>query len=104
LKVERKAFIAYAIVLKALSNETRLNILYSLYEGPKTWTDLLFELKINPKSLRDHLSFLIRSHLIRKRKPLGFEITPAGKAFIELSLQDIISTVKKAAELSKKIS
>jgi len=104
LKIERKAFSAYAIVLKALSNETRLNILYSLYESPKTWTDLLFELKINPKSLRDHLSFLIRSNLVRKRKPLGFEITSAGKAFIELSLRDIVSTVKKAAELSKKTS
>jgi len=99
--VERKAFIAYAIVLKALSNETRLNLLYSLYEGPKTWTELLFELKINPKSLRDHLGFLIRSNLVRKKKPLGFEITSAGKAFVELSPRDVISTVKKAVELSK---
>lgn len=88
--------------MKALANETRLSILHSLYDSPKKWNDLLFEFEINPKSLRDHLGYLRRSGLIRKRKPSGFELTDAARAFIELSLEDIISTAKKAAQIVHK--
>jgi len=89
-------------MLKALANEMRLNILYSLYERPKTWTEIVLELKINPKSLRDHLHFLIRSKLVRRKKPVGFELTAAGKTFIELSLKDIMKTVDTAAKIAEK--
>ena len=85
--------------MRALSNETRLDILYSLHEKPKTWTDLLFGLKINPKSLRDHLEYLRKSGLVKKREPVGFELTDAAKAFIENSLNDIMETAKKAAKI-----
>lgn len=101
MKVEKKVLGAYATMLKVLSNEVRLNILYSLFQGPKTWTELILELKINPKSLRDHLNFLKKSKLVRKRKPVGFEITTAGKAFVELSLRDIISVVEKATKIAE---
>jgi predicted transcriptional regulator len=88
--------------MKAVSNEVRLDILYSLYEKPKTWTELIFELKINPKSLRDHISYLRKSGLIKKREPVGFEVTDAAKAFIEYSLHDIIETARKAAKTAQK--
>ena len=101
IKIEKKFIDAYAVILKAVSNATRLNILCSLYEEPKTWTELIFELKVNPKSLRDHLIFLRNAGLVKKRKEKGFELTTAGKTFIELSLKDMISTIKKAAELTK---
>ncbi len=87
--------------MKALSNEMRLGIINALYEKPKTWTELINELKINPKSLRDHLRFLSRSGLVRKRKPVGFELTEAGQAFIELSIGEIMTTMKKVAQLAK---
>lgn len=86
-------------MMRALSNETRLDILYSLYKKPKTWTDLLFELKINPKSLRDHLNYLKKSGLVKKKEPVGFELTAAAKAFIENSLNDIMETAKKASKI-----
>lgn len=86
-------------MMKALANETRLNIIYSLYDKPKTWTDLLFELRINPKSLRDHLQYLRKSGLVKKREPVGFELTSAAIAFIEISLKDIIETAKKASRI-----
>ena len=86
-------------MMRALANETRLRILYALHDNPKTWTELLFKLQINPKSLRDHLEYLKKSGLIKKSKPSGFDLTEAGKAFIELSLEDIISTAKKAAKV-----
>lgn len=93
---------AYTVMMKVLANETRLSILYALNDKPKKWTDLLFELKINPKSLRDHLAYLRKSGLVRKSDPVGFELTEAARAFIELSLEDIISTAKKAAKIARK--
>ena len=93
---------AYTLMMKALANETRLSILHSLNEKPKTWTELLFELRINPKSLRDHLAYLRKSGLVRRSEPEGFELTEVAKAFIELSLEDIISTAKQAAKIVKK--
>ena len=88
-------------MMKALSNENRLEIMHSLHDKSKTWTELLFELQINPKSLRDHLTYLKKSGLIKKKDPIGFEITDAGRAFIELSLEKIIETAKQAAEIAK---
>jgi len=84
------------MMTKALANETRLNLLYSLHMKPKTWTELIFQLRINPKSLRDHLNFLIESGLVRKRKTVGFEVTEAAREFIETSLEDLIATAKEA--------
>ena len=92
---------AVAMMLKALANEARLSILYRLHEGSLTWTQLIFQLRMNPKSLRDHLDFLRRSGLVKKREPVGFELTEAGKAFVELSLKDLISTAKEAVEIAK---
>jgi len=86
---------AIAIVMRALSNETRLSILNSLYKKPKTWTQLLFELRINAKSLRDHLLYLRKSSLVRKREPVGFELTEAGKAIFEISMKDIFDITEK---------
>jgi len=87
---------------RALANETRLNLLYSLYKKPKTWTELIFEFQINPKSLRDHLNFLIKSGLVKKRKTAGFELTEPAKHFVETSLKDLISTAKEAVSTTKK--
>lgn len=92
---------AVTMMMKALANEARLSILHKLHERSLTWTELIFQLRINPKSLRDHLNFLRKSGLVKKKEPVGFELTDAGKAFIELSLEDIISTAKEAAEIAK---
>ena len=87
--------------MKALSNENRIDILHSLHESPKTWTEMLFELQMNPKSLRDHLAYLRNSGLVRKSDPIGFEITDAGRALIELSLEKIIEIAKQAEQIVK---
>jgi DNA-binding HxlR family transcriptional regulator len=81
---------AATIMLKAIANETRLQILNLLYTQPKTWTELIFELKINPKTLRDNLRYLRESGLVKKREPVGFELTEAGQAVMDLSLKEII--------------
>ena len=78
--------LSLAKVFKALSNESRLNLVFSLNESSKTWTELLFELKINPKSLRDYLAILQETQMVKKSKPVGFELTSIGKAFVQLSI------------------
>jgi DNA-binding HxlR family transcriptional regulator len=98
--IEKNVVNAYILMMKALANETRLSILYTLHEKPRKWTDLLFELRVNPKSLRDHLAFLQKCGLVRRRTPVGFELTNAAKAFIEISLEDIIATAKQAADIA----
>jgi len=102
MQTEKRVVSAYTMMMKALANETRLSILHSLKKKPKKWTDLLFELKINPKSLRDHLAYLRKTGLVRKSDPVGFELTEAARAFIDLSLEEIISTAKQAARIAGK--
>jgi hypothetical protein len=64
----------------------------ALYEKPKTWTELIFELRANPKVLRDNLSYLRKSNLVQKKEPIGFELTEAGCAVMELSLKEILDS------------
>jgi predicted transcriptional regulator len=82
-----------ALVLKTLSNETRLRILNLLNHDPMTWTQIREELKLNPKSLRDHLHNLRDKGLIQKGE-VGFEITHVGKLLLEISLKEIISVIE----------
>ena len=83
-------------LMRALANETRLNMLLSLQEHRKTWTELLFELEINPKSLRDHLACLRKRGFIHKSKPVGFELTKPARTFIETSLSRLLSVTQLA--------
>ena len=99
MKEEAKSLAAVAEMMRMLSNESRLHILYALYDKPKTWTELIFEIKTNPKSLKHHLDYLKRNKLVTRNKPQGFKLTQAGKAFMELSIEDIVSTVRKAREI-----
>lgn len=101
MQLEKKVISAYTRMMRALANETRLSILYALRYKQKLWTELLFELEINPKSLRDHLAYLRKSGLVRKSEPAGFELTEAARAFLELSLEEIMSTAKQAARIAK---
>ena len=82
-----------ALVLKSLSNETRLRILNLLNSNPMTWTQIREELKLNPKSLRDHMNNLRDKGLIQKNE-VGFEITHVGKLLLEISLKEIISVIE----------
>ena len=101
MEIEKKAMSAVAAMMRALANETRLRILYELRESSKTWTELMFELKLNPKSLRDHLDYLRKSGLVEKREPVGFGLTDAAKEFMESNLPQLISTVKQAVEIAE---
>jgi DNA-binding HxlR family transcriptional regulator len=90
---ELKAFaIAQREIWKTLSNKNRIEILYELYKGKSTWSELMFNLKINPKSLNNHLKYLIRLKMVEKT--IGFyKITDFGKEVCELKIfEDIKSS------------
>ena len=85
---------ALTLVLRALSHETRLKILNLLNKEQKTWTQMQLELKINPKSLRDHLKYLLDRNLVKKIEPIGFEITHAGKIILEISMKEMLAVIE----------
>ena len=101
MTIEKAAVKAFVAMMKALSNETRFNIVYSLYQKPKNWTELLFGLRVNPKSLRDHLRYLQEKGMVRKSNSVGFELTEAAKTFIKLSFKDVVRTAKLAAKIAQ---
>ena len=85
--------IAQKTIWKTLSNENRIKILYKLYEGDSTWSDLMFTLKINPKSLSNHLNFLIEYEMVEKRDG-EYSLTEFGREVCELRIfEDIKSSM-----------
>ena len=85
---------ALALVMRALSHETRLKILNLLGKSPMTWTEMQLELKINVKSLLDHLQFLQDRNLVIKSGPIGFELTRIGKMLLEISMKDMLAVIE----------
>jgi predicted transcriptional regulator len=85
---------ALALVLKALSHETRLRILNLLHENQKTWNEMQLELKLNPKSLRDHLKYLLDRNLVKRIEPVGFDLTYAGRIILEISMKEMLAVVE----------
>ena len=85
-------------MLRAIASETRLCILRTLYLKPKTWTELIFELRANPKVLRDNLTYLRKSKLVQKKEPVDFELTEADCALMELSLNEILEVSQDQSE------
>lgn len=85
---------ALALVMKALSQETRLKILNLLNKNPMTLTQMQLELKENAKSLQNHLQYLQDRNLVVKSEPLGFKLTRAGKMLLEISMKDILTIIE----------
>lgn len=79
----RALIISQKTIWKTLSNVNRINILYKLYEGDQIWSDLMFSLRINPKSLRDHLNFLEEYNMVTKNDGV-YSLTDFGKEVCEL--------------------
>jgi hypothetical protein len=60
----------------------------------------MFELKLNPKSLRDYLTYLRKSGLVKRNRISGFELTEAALGFLEIDLKTMLSTAKRAAQIA----
>ena len=93
-----------ARIFDILGSEARLKILLSLDEGPKTWTELMFEHRMNPKVLRDALRALTQAGLVKKAKPFGFELTVAGSSILRLLLEPLIAPPREVKKILDKLA
>jgi len=82
-------------IFQTLSNLNRINILFSLYEKPQNWTDLMYDHRINSKSLRDHLAHLFNRGYVEKGEKV-YLLTKEGRDLCELSF------LKNTAEICEK--
>ena len=80
-----------ARLFDVLGSESRLKVLLSLREGRKTWTELMFEHRMNPKVLRDTLRALINAGFVKKARPFGFELTVVGSSVLRLLLEPLVA-------------
>ncbi|HLC48001.1 MAG TPA: winged helix-turn-helix domain-containing protein [Candidatus Norongarragalinales archaeon] len=73
-------------IFKALSSETRVEMLYALQERRKTLSELANEVDISLPGAKQHLSLLETKGLVRKmdegRKWKYYELTDQGKSII----------------------
>jgi len=67
------------------ANEKRYSLMRYLCESdrPVTWTSMLFDLRLNPKSLRDYLKEL-KMHKMVEHNQYGFRVTYYGKRSFEV--------------------
>ena len=76
--------IAYETVWKILANRNRIEILFKLCESEQNWSDLMFSLQINPRSLSAHLKFLQEYEIIKKNGK-KYYLTEIGEQICELN-------------------
>lgn len=87
--------------LDTLGNHGRLLILDELKRGKKTFDDIRFATKLNPKSITDHLKKLMNQKMILKSQP-GYEITDKGRILTKYAVEEledkIFNAIKKTDE------
>jgi len=71
----------YNKILKAISRSGAPNILCSLEKGPKKFSQLMFEAKLNPGVLDRNLKALIELEIIEKREG-RYILTDRGKEIV----------------------
>ena len=72
-------------IFEALASETRVNILKSLDERPKTIAELSRELSFSKSSLHEHLSKMLKVGLVERQeysKWVYYKLTDKGKSIL----------------------
>lgn len=92
LSVGREVVLTLAECLEAIGHPTRLGIVrYCL--KPRTFTEIITSLKLNPASFKFHVKVLIDCNLIEKVGRGIYETTKLGKLVLELINQaDLLSS------------
>ena len=82
---KRKALaIAYETVWSVLGNRNRIEILFKLCESEQSWSDLMFSLQINPRSLSAHLKYLQEYKIVMKQDK-DYMLTDLGEKICEMN-------------------
>ncbi len=72
--------------LKLLSKKGACEILFKLETGPKRFSQLMFEVKLNPGILSRHLKALMELEIVSKNSEM-YELTESGKKLIPILRQ-----------------
>jgi len=79
-------------VLKVIARKGVSDILYSLERGPKRFSQLMFDTRLNPSILDRHLKALIKLELVEKDSGL-YKLTEAGDRVVAV-IDDLLSLFK----------
>ena len=84
IQTKKALTIAHKTVWSVLANKNRVEILFKLCESELSWSDLMFSLKINPRSLSSHLKYLQEYEIVRKNDK-NYSLTDIGEKLCELN-------------------
>lgn len=70
--------------LKAIGHPNRFGIVKYCSEEPRRFTDIIFDLKLNPASFKFHSKVLMECDLIQKVKRGVYRTTELGNLLLEL--------------------
>jgi len=84
---------ALAECLQSIGNLNRLKIVRFCSEKPRRFSDIIFDLKLNPASFKFHSKVLMECDLIQKVKRGLYQTTELGNILLDL--------VNQANKLSK---
>ncbi len=93
----------YVTYQKIIANENRLKILLELVNGPKSFSDLMFYCKINPKALRDHLVILMKDRFVEVKNTIRGNRTNITEFGIEV-LKYVVANMKEVRRFSKRLA
>jgi len=83
LTKEERGYVAR--FFRIFANENRYSILlYLCKDEYSPWGDIMFDLELNPKTLRDHLKILKSKIMVEHYKGNGFRTTDLGKKSVVL--------------------
>lgn len=86
-----------AKLFRGFADQSRLLILSTLADGPRTVTEIVEETKLSQPNTSAHLSCLLGCGLIRKEKK-------GRKVFYELSAKEVSGIIREAQKILKKHS
>lgn len=72
-----------ADVFYAIASENRLKVIKELEKGPKTWSELMFSLKMNPRILDESLKKLMKAGIIIKKSG-KYRLTGLGDYILQI--------------------
>ncbi|HLP15038.1 MAG TPA: metalloregulator ArsR/SmtB family transcription factor [Bacteroidota bacterium] len=78
-------------VLKALADETRLELLNLLHERPCYGEELAVQLKITPSTVSFHLNKLEHAGIVHRRKEQYYMLYALNDSLLGLRLRDLVS-------------
>jgi len=103
--VKRGLYRLLSEVFLVLASDVRIGILHTLLHHSgrpeATFTELMFDMRVNPSVLNRHLSKLLEYGMIEKTRDVKYRITDVGQLALSADPASIIELVEAALEKAK---